>query len=548
MLRVLVTCLTLAFLTQAGAQPVQERRVALVIGVTDYDAVANLTNPRIGARQVYEALRATGFEVDGPLDSPTKAELDAALQAFSRRADNADVALLYFAGHGMQQFDDNWLIPSSATLARPSDIVLEGVPLQNVVRLMAGARLRLIFLDACRNNPFSARWPSTMSPTDGLAELSEDAVPAGTVLAYSAGPRQLAPDNGVFAQALATHIQHEGVELRQVLDRVRRDVTRVTPSLNPTHTIALNTAPFYFRGAPVAPSQAPTLLTYASPEQAPDARQTASDVRAPLVRSEDVSRLRDFALFRECDACPEMVVLPAGTFLMGSPQDEAGRLHEEDDQAGPGGEQVQVSLRRFAIGRFELMAEEWFACVDADGGCSQQVLGRRRLPVAGGVRWNDLPAYFTWLNTRAGGGAMLVSASGGGAYRLPSEAEWEYAARAGTRTAYSFGDDAASLGDHAWYAENAEGGLHEIGGKAANPFGLYDVHGNLLEWVQDCCAPSYADHHTNNSAHETDGCTNRVVRGGSWTSSLEYLRSAGRYGFGPADRYGNVGFRVARTL
>ena len=167
MSRALVSALAILFLTQAAAQPVQERRVVLVIGVTDYDAVANLTNPRIGARQVYEALRATGFDVDEPLDSPTKAELDAALLAFSREADTADVAVLYFAGHGMQQFDDNWLIPRNARLERPQAVRVEGVRLQDIVGLMSNARLRIIILDACRNNPFSTNWPATQSPGDG---------------------------------------------------------------------------------------------------------------------------------------------------------------------------------------------------------------------------------------------------------------------------------------------------------------------------------------------------------------------------------------------
>jgi formylglycine-generating enzyme required for sulfatase activity len=270
-------------------------------------------------------------------------------------------------------------------------------------------------------------------------------------------------------------------------------------------------------------------------------------VRAPLVRSEDVPRLRDFALFRECEHCPEMVVLPAGTFLMGSPQNEADRDDDEDSAVGPGGEQVRVRVSRFAIGRFELTAAEWFACVDAGGGCDDRPAVRDVWPVAS-VTWNSIPAYMTWLNGQAGGGTTLVRAGGAGAYRLPSEAEWEYAARAETTTAYAFGDDPAGLGDYAWFNGNIEGRPPPVGSKSANQFGLYDSHGSVSEWVQDCYADSYAALPRDGSAYATEECSDRVLRGGSSFNFPQSLRSADRNGDNPDNRFIWVGVRVARTL
>ena len=393
-----------------------------------------------------------------------------------------------------------------------------------------------------------------MSPADGLAEFSEDAVPTGTVLAYSAGPRQLAPDNGVFAQALATHMQQEGVELRQVLERVRRDVTQAAPSLNPTHTIALNTAPFYFRGAPTAPP--PAALTYVSPNLAPDARQTPPDVRAPLVRGEDVSRLRDFALFRECELCPEMVVIPAGQLLMGSPQDEVGRDDDEDDQAGPGGQQVLVNVRRFAIGRFEVTAAEWFGCVDGGGDCVSAARGRGQEPVAM-IRWFDAQFYIYWLSQQRSGGRTLARGGAAGPYRMPTEAEWEYAARAGAATRYSWGDqepicdEAAGNGaNHLRSCGESEARVVGSFASARNRFGLYDMHGGLYEFVQDCYADSYVGLARDGSAYDPEICPSRqrVIRGGSWRDNPNGLRSANRYFIGDNLRGDSYGVRIARTL
>jgi len=243
--------------------------------------------------------------------------------------------------------------------------------------------------------------------------------------------------------------------------------------------------------------------------------------------------------FKECDVCPEMVVIPAGSFLMGSPETETGRRNDE-------GPQRRVSIAQpFAVGKFEVTFAEWDACVAA-GGCappeegpyspSDQGWGRERRPVIN-VSWQDAKRYVRWLNGRIGGMA----------YRLLSEAEWEYAARAGTTTRWSFGDDEAQPGDYAWFAANAQSRTQPVGAKRANAFGLFDMHGNVWEWVEDCYAP-YGSAPADGSANTTQGCSSRVVRGGSWVVNPQILRSANRDWNTPTYRINVIGFRLARTV
>jgi formylglycine-generating enzyme required for sulfatase activity/class 3 adenylate cyclase len=233
--------------------------------------------------------------------------------------------------------------------------------------------------------------------------------------------------------------------------------------------------------------------------------------------------------------CPEMVVMPPGTFVMGSPEDEKGRSDDE-------GPQHEITIAHdFAVSRFVLTFDHWDACV-RDGGCAlpgagASSWGREKQPAIN-VSWDDAQQYVSWL-----------SALTGQPYRLLSEAEWEYVARAGTTTAYSFGNDPGMLGDYGWYSGNSGSQAHPVGEKKPNAFGLYDMHGNVWEWVEDCYHEDYNEAPANGSAWKQDAdCGSRVVRGGSWGSDPEILRSASRFGNPAVGRYFTLGFRVARTL
>jgi formylglycine-generating enzyme required for sulfatase activity len=283
--------------------------------------------------------------------------------------------------------------------------------------------------------------------------------------------------------------------------------------------------------------------------------------------------------FHDCAGCPEMVVIPAGSFIMGSPADEPGFFMIE-------GPQRRVSIRQFAAGKFDVTRGEWAAFVLATkrftpAGCawspsykgeadaSWQHLGFAQdatHPVVC-VSWDDAQEYVRWLTQRTGR-----------TYRLLTEAEWEYAARAGTTTPYPWGSAASH--------ENANYGLDKccgtglasgrdrwvytspVGSFPPNAFGLYDMHGNVLQWVQDCFAPSYDGLPADGSAFETvlqlkltgdlsemsgtNSCAYRMLRGGDWGDPPAMIRSAFR-NFGPppgalVQGTGGAGFRVATDV
>ena len=220
-----------------------------------------------------------------------------------------------------------------------------------------------------------------------------------------------------------------------------------------------------------------------------------------------------------------LVWIPPGTFLMGSPESEEGRDRDE----GPP-HAVTIS-RGFWLGQNAVTQGQWEAVM----GSNPSRFKEATRPVEQ-VSWNNVQAFIGKLN----------AAEGRAVYRLPTEAEWEYACRAGTTTRYSFGDDESPLGEYAWWKENSEGCTHPVGEKKPNPWGLYDLHGNVWEWCQDRYG-RYASGPQTDPTGPTKGSP-RVGRGGSWRHEYpSRLRGANRSWFPPGYRYGLLGFRLART-
>lgn len=255
-------------------------------------------------------------------------------------------------------------------------------------------------------------------------------------------------------------------------------------------------------------------------------------VAAPAVVSEAAGPKS----FRDCDVCPEMVAIPAGSFLMGSPADEPQRQADE-------GPQRRVSLKGFAMGKTEVTQGQWMALMGSNPShfktCGDDC------PVEK-VSWADAQEYIRRLNAKTGK-----------PYTLPSEAQWEYAARAGTTTPFHTGQTItpaqANFDRNYTYNGSVKGEYRgktvKAGSFAPNAFGLHDVHGNVWEWVQDCYdqqaysgkAPS------DGTALEAAGCDSRVLRGGSWGSGPGDLRAADRGGNLPRSRDNGLGFRVCRV-
>jgi formylglycine-generating enzyme required for sulfatase activity/TPR repeat protein len=286
----------------------------------------------------------------------------------------------------------------------------------------------------------------------------------------------------------------------------------------------------------------------------------------PAAGPQPLSAVQESALkpkdsFKECADCPEMVVVPAGTLMMGSSESERGPIEVAYAKYAteiPGFIAVPLSTespqhavrlaRPFAVGRFPVTFAEWDGCV-ADGGCngyrpSDQGWGRGRQPVVN-VNWEDAKTYVAWLSRKTGK-----------TYRLLSEAEWEYMARAATTTPFWWGAS-LSTGQANYNGSQTFGGAPigenrqktlPVDSFPPNPWGIYQVHGNSYDWVEDCYHDSYNGAPNDGSAWTNENCIARVIRGGAWSSSPWILRSAARNKFLSNFRSSNHGFRVARTL
>ncbi len=249
--------------------------------------------------------------------------------------------------------------------------------------------------------------------------------------------------------------------------------------------------------------------------------------------------------FRECSRCPEMVIIPRGEFLMGSPDFTKERIGS-DDARRPEGPQHKVTIpANFAVSKFEVTFDEWKACVDARVcvNVSDDRWGRGSRPVIN-ISWGEARQYAKWMSERIGKP---------GTYRLLTEAEWEYAARANNTANYSWGNgikkDPKAMANcdgcgSPW--DNKQSA--PVGSFPANAFGLYDMHGNVWEWLEDCESENYNGAPTNGSARMDGNCNSHIVRGGAWDSAPQYIRSAYRNWNSTGGRYNVVGFRLARTL
>jgi formylglycine-generating enzyme required for sulfatase activity len=604
-------------------------RVALVIGNGAYTHALPLRNPANDGRAIGEKLGELGFSVTTGIDLG-RDPLENALFDFEASIEEAEVALLYYAGHGLQVEGENYLLAVDANIEMKFHLKRRAFSLNEILSVMSARdRTSLVFLDACRNNPFPRSLSRVLRRGDddsrGLAIAPKV---AGTFIAFATAPNEIAQDgkgkNSPFTEALLKHIGVPNISILDMMTDVINEVMRMTGEEQQPWIQTNLRSKFYFR-PPAAPAdlrdqegrakatraaaewemikdtddivQLESFVQQfagthhaglaedriAEVEEAARAKAAAEaearakaeaerkkvEARAKALR-EEIARASDretlFALFAEdpaavnarlrdagfinvpsrkdgkpvsfwlksgesfqdLDAGPEMVVVPAGRFKMG-----AQTKHNV------------VIPNPFAVGKYPITFNEWNAAFAAGGVAHRpedRDWGRERRPVIH-VSWDDAQACIKWL-----------SKATGQHYRLLSEAEWEYACRAGSETAYCFGDNPDELKNYAWFAANSptkkhrEGETHPVGEKKPNAFGLYDMHGNVFEWCEDCWNKTYDNAPKDGSAWTSGQCDLRVQRGGAWNGGKEELRSDYRYNNERTSRRGNVGFRVARTL
>ena len=617
---------------------VSEQRVALVIGNGQYEHIDTLRNPVNDALGMARVLRSIGFEVIELVNGNRTAMRNSIYKFEKLIHAKAEVALFYFAGHGLQAIDEdhskNYLVPIDADIQGELEVPEACISADWVLRILQekkGNRVNLIILDACRNNPFESRSFRTTGG-QGVIGLTGMSAPSGSVIAYSADAGQVAWDgegrHSPYTGSLIRHINTPGTTILDVFTRVAADVQNATQHLTspqvpwlstnltqnlslvppsdppypipaqslheaaglnrteevlrllmgggevnarnkagqtPLHVAArfnagetaevllnqradvnsqdnegntpLHTAVQYYDHQNNALQIAKLLLSKGADVNARNnSSRTPFDI-AKLSQAKEIIGVLRGSVFRDCVECPEMVIVPSGSFIMGSPDNEDSR----HDNEGPR-HRVQIEYP-LAVGVYEVMFAEWDACVNDDG-CGEhnaydQGWGRGNRPVIN-VNWDDAQSYVRWLSKKTGH-----------TYGLLGESEWEYVARAGTQTPFYFGSTISpeqANYDGTSQKDVSRGMTISVGSFSANGWGVHDMHGNVWEWVQDCWNDSYAGAPADGSAWESGDCDKHVLRGGSWFDGQGDLRSGNRDSMDPRIRAPDVGFRVARRF
>jgi formylglycine-generating enzyme required for sulfatase activity len=549
------------------------KRIALVIGNANYpDASSPVPSAVKDARSLAEELRRNDFDVDEK-ENTNRDTMRRAIDAFLAKIQPGSVALLYFSGFGIQSARQSYLVPVDAQIWSEPEVKRDGFGLDDILGQMGqrGARVKIAIVDASRRNPYERRFRAFSA---GLATID---APDGTLAIYAAAPGRVAndatSDTSLFMQELVKEIRTPDNTAEDAFNHARLGVSRasnreqvpwVVSSLSedfsfakgsgtppPAAPAARAPAPSSAPG-PVAavPAPAPPPTQPASPAPAPatmpprSAPQSASPsapVPAPPVQVARPAAAPPAAMppqtaaprsgdsFRDCPDCPELIVIPAGSFDMGAAATPFDRPVHRVTLAEP-----------FAMSRNEITFDDWDKCVAA-GACrfkpDDRGWGRGDHPVIN-VSWSDAKEYVAWLGQKTGK-----------SYRLPSEAEWEYAARAGTKTPFYWG---AQVGTHMANCRDCQTGgpvqTLSVGSFPPNPFGLNDMAGNAAEWLEDCWNESYKGAPADGSPWSSGQCAMRVLRGGSFDTQSAYVKSAARFRYDSDVRYFGNGFRVARKL
>jgi formylglycine-generating enzyme required for sulfatase activity len=529
-------------------------RVALIIGNSSYpDANSPLPTTVNDARTLADEFRQLQFDVDLKVNVG-KEDMTKAIDVFLGKIKNGTDALFYFSGFGLQADRQTYLIPLNAQIWSEADVRRDGINVNDLLARMQskGAKIKIVIIDAARRNPFERRF--RVSPI-GLAPLL---APDGTLALFSVAPGSVIRDsdstntNSVLVTELVKELRSPNQTAEQAFNHARIGVSRASNNdIVPWVSSSLLDEFYFLPGqSQTTAAPPPTPVDSAPPPLPPPAQpkaQTSSpSYQPPAMPSTPqpapshpqiglapqqggaTARTDVGQTFRDCANCPEMVAVAAGSFTMGAKTDYADPVH-------------RVTIPSdFAIGRFEVTFEEWDRCVD-EGGCmtrpDDRGWGRGQRPVIN-VSWLDAKAFVAWLSQKTGF-----------KYRLPTEAEWEYAARAGTSTTYWWGADVGSGRANCQNCNTGQGRMTlSVGAFKPNAFGLYDTSGNIAEWVEDCWHDDYHGAPTDGSAWNQPQCQLRVLRGGAFDSDAMYVSSAARFRYDYDVPYSANGFRIVREL
>ncbi len=531
-LSVLLLCLLMGAARGEAQAPA---RLALIIDQTNYTGdLSRVALARFEADYIDKALKSTGFKITRKSDL-TKSGLEDVLGEFraALEASGPDtIAFVYYTGHGLQhpQSGDSYLLGIDARLKSASDLAVYGLDLASQRDGFAATGAQAIFLvfDACRNVP---ALPGFKGNKKGIGRVEAE---PDMLIAYSTRLDDVA-EEGVYAPILAEELARPGQTAETAFTAAQRRVQQSTARKQRPYTDMDLSNEVCFAGCTVPASSAATA-----------ARTTA--LPPATLRKGDVFRDK----LKDGSEGPEMVVIPAGEFSMGSSLLEQGRSLDE------GMVRTVRIPRNIGISKYEVTEGEYEACRKA-GICPAPKIvhyDAKRYSAA----QSRYPAVMSWTDAVAY--AAFLSGQTGARYRLLSEAEWEYAARAGTAGRFHNGGDEKDLCDIANIAAEGDAapsgantlcndgnrGVASVGQYRANAFGLVDMHGNVWEWTADCYHSSYSGAPADGTARNVCDSNDRVLRGGSYQSPTANARSAQRNRAPPASDFTDSGLRIARDL
>jgi formylglycine-generating enzyme required for sulfatase activity len=570
---------TLAAPAEAVEDSAGQSRVALVIGINDYQNVRKLKLAIPDSSAVADALASDGLKFDVKrLANPSKGEiLTAWKEQLGKLKADGDVAVLFYSGHGIEIAGHNYLIPREVPkfeVGNQDPTRLNSIDVQKDIleplaeKQKSVAATAIVIIDACRENPFAE---AAAASAIGLAPLKS--LPKSMFVLYSAGVGQLALDGGgknsIYTKELIEHFKAQAqgkTSLADMAQDLRFQVFLEAKKFKVWNGAAKAYVWHYQTPAYYDQLQSRLSLTGGRVDTV-----NLQPVGSTLVEEASTKGLSGGDILKECRECPELAVLSPQAFDMGSEASEPGRAASE---SGKDGRPVRVTLKRaFAIGRYEITRTEWNACVMGSEklglaeGCkglrdvSGSTAGARDRAPLSDVSWHDAQSYVAWIN----------KATGRPKYRLPSEAEWELAARAGDGGRFGFSKIAAAekqpeeelLCRFANGADPSVGSLISVNtacedehGRSAAPagsfkpnaWGIFDMHGNVAEWVEDCWHGDYQSNKADGGADVSGDCARRVIRGGSWRGGPAALRSAARNAAPPEISRLTLGFRIARDI
>jgi formylglycine-generating enzyme required for sulfatase activity len=484
-------------------------RVALVIGNGAY-AQAPIEDAVEGARLVADVLRRGGFTVIY-VENARRDEIQQGLAKFAQSLERGGQGIVFYDGHAVQLQGRNYLVPTDSKITGADDVRREAFDVDLLLDPLIVARTEgsVIILDASRANPWQALLPG------GRRGLAEPEPVKSVTVVFSTAPDKVVASgawaSGVFAQWLAQTMKTPDIKFNEVINRTRTAVATINGKDQRVWQS----------------DQAPQDLVVIS-ASGPTAEPVQTPATAEAPATPDPGASAPSPPIRDCPTCPELALVPAGTLMMGSADVFAFEtpVHE-----------VTIS-KAFFIGRREVTFDEWDACL-SEGGCQYRPGDRgqgRGLRPASNLDWNDAKSFVAWLSRKTGK-----------TYRLPTEAEWEYAARAGTTTAFYWGNAIGK--DHANCAGCDSRALNQTeptGTFPPNPLGLFDMAGNAAEWVEDCWEDNYNNAPRDGSALTKPDCRERVLRGGSFNNDQRFVRTAARFKYDFDVRYYTNGFRVVR--